>query len=142
MDIVRRNTDYAMRAMVHLACNNGDAMVSTRIIAEKEDISYQLACKLMQRLSNAGLVKSSMGPTGGFTLGRAPEKINLLEIIEAVQGPVSVNRCLVKGQGCERQPECPVSGTLEQLQEHIESFLTKTTLEKICKTAKRKQSKK
>lgn len=131
-----------MRAMVHLACNNGDAMVSTRIIAEKEDISYQLACKLMQRLSNAGLVKSSMGPTGGFTLGRAPEKINLLEIIEAVQGPVSVNRCLVKGQGCERQPECPVSGTLEQLQEHIESFLTKTTLEKICKTAKRKQSKK
>lgn len=131
-----------MRAMVHLACHNGNAAVSTRTIAEKEDISYQLACKLMQRLSGAGLVKSSMGPRGGFTLGRAPGKINLLEIIEAVQGPVSVNRCLVKGQGCERQSECPVSGTLEQLQRHIESFLTKTTLEKICKTAKRMQSKK
>jgi Rrf2 family protein len=142
MDIVRRNTDYAMRAMVHLACNGGNTAVSTRVIAEKEDISYQLACKLMQSLNNAGLVKSSMGPKGGFTLGRDPGKINLLEIIEAVQGPVSVNRCLVKGQGCERQPECPVSGTLEQLQKHIESFLTKTTLEKICKTAKRKQSKK
>ncbi len=130
-----------MRAMVHLACNGGDTAVSTRTIAEKEDISYQLACKLMQRLSGAGLVKSSMGPRGGFTLGRAPEKINLLEIIEAVQGPVSVNRCLVEGQGCERQPECPVSGTLEQLQKHIESFLTKTTLEKICKTSRKSRKK-
>ncbi len=130
-----------MRAMVHLACNGGNTAVSTRTIAEKEDISYQLACKLMQSLSGAGLVKSSMGPKGGFTLGRDPGKINLLEIIEAVQGPVSVNRCLVEGEGCVRQPECPVSGTLEQLQEHIESFLTKTTLEKICKTSRKKRKK-
>ena len=130
-----------MRAMVHLVCNEGGAVVSTRTIAEKEDISYQLACKLMQRLSRAGLVKSSMGPKGGFTLGRAPGKISLLDIIEAVQGPVSVNRCLVKGQGCDRQPECPVSGTLEELQDHIEGFLTKTTLEKVYKTSMKRRKK-
>ena len=139
MDIVRRNTDYAIRAMVHLVCNEDDAVISTRTIAQKEDISYQLACKLMQRLNRAGLVKSSMGPKGGFTLSREPSRINLLEIIEAVQGPVTVNRCLVKDQGCDRQPECPVSGTLEKLQEHIESFLTKTTLDKIYKTSMKRQ---
>ena len=127
--------------MVHLVCNEGDAVVSTRTIAEKEDISYQLACKLMQRLSRAGLVKSLMGPKGGFTLGRDPGRINLLEVIEAVQGPITVNRCLDDDIGCDRQPGCPVSGTLEQLQDHIESFLTKTTLEKIYKTSLKRQKK-
>lgn len=137
MDIVRRNTDYAVRAMVHLACNFGTVAVSTRTIADSEDISYQLACKLMQKLSGAGLVKSSMGPKGGFILSRNPKKINLLEIIVAIQGPVSVNRCLVEGLGCDRKSDCPVSDVLDGLQKHIESYLKKATLDKICKKAKK-----
>ena len=139
MDIVRRNTDYAIRAMVHLVCNEDDSVISTRTIAQKEDISYQLACKLMQRLSRAGLVKSSMGPKGGFALSRDPSRINLLEIIEAVQGSITVNRCLDEDIGCDRQPGCPVSETLEKLQDYIESFLKKTTLDKIYKAFAKRQ---
>lgn len=139
MDIVRRNTDYALRAMIHLARNFGTTAVSTRAIADGEDVSYQLACKLMQRLNNAGLVKSSMGPKGGFALSRDPRKINLLEIIVAVQGPVSVNRCLAEGIGCDRKPECPASEVLEGLQKHIESYLKKATLDKMCKKVKKKK---
>ena len=127
--------------MVHLACNYGTTAVSTRTIADSEDISYQLACKLMQRLGIAGLVKSSMGPKGGFVLSRNPRKINLLEVIEAVQGSISVNQCLAEGVGCDRSPECPVSKTLEELQDYIENFLTKTTLDKMCKTVSKAQQK-
>ncbi len=141
MDIVRRNTDYATRAMVHLVCDESGTAVSTRAIAEKEDISYQLACKLMQRLNRAGLVKSTMGPKGGFTLGRDPSRINMLEIIEAVQGSITVNRCLDDEVGCDRQPECPVSKALEQLQDYIESFLAKATLDKMCKTSGKRRKK-
>ncbi len=131
MDILRRNTDYALRAMVNLAGNYGGDPVSTRDIAECEDISYQLACKLMQRLNNAGLVKSTMGPNGGFALSRKPAKINLAEIIVAIQGPLSLSRCLLGKNVCKKQNGCPITVKLTKLQKNISDYLQSVTLDEL-----------
>jgi Rrf2 family iron-sulfur cluster assembly transcriptional regulator len=128
MDIIRRNTDYALRAMAHLAKNYGGESISTRVISEREDISYQLACKLMQKMNDAGLVTSTMGPKGGFTLSKDPSQINLLEIIQAVQGPLSVNKCLAEEDKCPRKDLCPLTGKMEELQDYIVNFLSDATL--------------
>lgn len=141
MDIIRRNTDYAIRAMVHLACKWGQEPVSTKDISREEDISYQLACKLLQRLNKAKLVNSAMGPKGGFTLRRAPEKINLLEIIEAIQGTLRLNRCLIDLKACTRQPRCSVHRLLGDLQGQIGSFLKESTLAKLIEDSKPKKKK-
>jgi len=140
MDILRRNTDYALRAMVNLAGHYNQEPVSTRYIAQAEDISYELACKLMQKLHNAGLVKSSMGPNGGFALSRKPDKINMLEIIEAIQGPLSLNRCLLGLDVCPRQKDCPITVELAKLQEYIGKYLRGITLDELLrsKSAKKK----
>ena len=139
MNIVRQNTDYALRAVINLAGRYGRDAVSTRVLAEEEDISYQFACKILQRLQSAGLVKSCMGPKGGFCLGKPPSQVNLLEVIEAVQGPVSLNKCLMKDDACTRKPKCPVSGKLGQLQEYIESFLGGVTLDEFLKSRRPKR---
>jgi Rrf2 family protein len=128
MDIIRRNTDYAMRAMVNLARQYGNDPVSTREISQSEDISYQLACKLMQKLNNAGLVNSSMGPNGGFVLSRTPAKINLAEIIDAIQGPLSLSRCLLGENVCPKQNSCPITAKLTKLQKNIGDYLQSVTL--------------
>jgi len=137
MDILRRNTDYALRAMVNLTAHYGNEPVSTRSIAVEEDISYQLTCKLMQKLQNARLVKSCMGPKGGFVLAREPSRISLLEVIEAIQGPVSVNRCLLGSDACPKQADCHIRKKLERLQEYIENFLKDATLAKLLKSKNR-----
>ncbi|MHC4461723.1 MAG: RrF2 family transcriptional regulator [Planctomycetota bacterium] len=144
MDVLRRNTDYALRAMVNLAGHYGNEPLSTRTIADKEDIPYQLACKIMQKLHNAGLVKSCMGPRGGFRLSRRPSKISLLELIEVIQGPVSLNKCLLSVDVCPRQPRCVVSTTLHELQQHIEHFLAGITLAKLLQanSGKKRNTKK
>ncbi len=133
MDMIRRNTDYAFRAMANLAANWGKGPVSTRDIAAKEDISYQLTCKIMQRLTKAKLVKSSMGVRGGFELNKKPSKINLLEVINIIQGPLKLNRCLLGLNRCDRSRNCPISAKFCELQEYIEDYLTKITLEEVLK---------
>jgi len=134
MDVLRRNTDYALRAMVNLAGHYGQEPVSTRDIARTEDISYELACKLMQKLHNAGLVKSSMGPNGGFGLNRKPDKINLLEIIEVIQGPLSFNRCLLEGDVCPNKDNCAITVELAKLQKYIDKYLRVITLDELLRS--------
>ncbi len=133
MDILRRNTDYALRLMVGLARHQANSgSVSTRLLAEEQEVSYQLACKLMQQLHDARLVASCMGPKGGFRLNRAPAQISLLEIIEVVQGPLSLNRCLLKAGLCPRAKVCPVRGKIGALQDRMGEYLGGISLEELA----------
>lgn len=138
MDIVRRNTDYALRAMIHLAEYYDGGTVSARELAQQGGIPYQLACKLLQRLSKAKLIKSSMGPKGGFSLRKEPSKISVLQVIETIQGPVRLNRCLLSAKGCLRQNRCPVKPKLAELQRTIGNYLGGITLDELIKSGKAK----
>ncbi len=133
MDIIRRNTDYALRLMVGLARHQGNEnSVPTRRLAEEQDVSFQLACKLMQQLHEAKLVTSCMGPKGGFRLNRHPAEISLLDIIEVVQGPLSLNRCLPKAAACPRANVCPMRGRIAELQSRMGEYLGGVTLEELA----------
>lgn len=132
MDILRRNTDYAVRAMIYLAKYWQREPISTRRISEAGDIPYQLTCKLMQRLHKAKFIDSCMGPKGGFRLSRKPESIDLLEIVKTIQGPIYLNRCLVDMAACVRQSSCPVTSKLAGLQKYLESSLSSITLDQLC----------
>lgn len=132
MDVLRRNTDYAIRAMVHLAKNSRNTPVSARQIAEDEDISYDLACKLLQKLQKGGLVSSTMGKMGGFSLAVEPSKINLGEIIEVIQGKIRLNRCLMGNYKCSKGSHCPVYEKLTHLQSDIDEYFEKVSLAELA----------
>jgi Rrf2 family protein len=134
MDVLRRNTDYALRIMVDLARRFNGEFISARQLAEDGHFSYQLGCKILQRLHKAGLVKSDMGPKGGFALSREPSAINLMEIINVLQGGLRLNRCLFGGKGCEFEGECEINTKLTCLQLYIEGYLSGITLSEILQS--------
>lgn len=136
MDILRRNTDYALRLMIGLAKYYESGSVSTRVLAEEQEVSYQLACKLMQRLHDARLVDSCMGPKGGFRLSRAPGQINLLDVVEVIQGPVRMNRCLMSDCACPRAGNCSVRTRITELQGYIEEYLRNVTVSDLTDSPK------
>jgi len=128
MDVLRRNTDYALRAMVYLSVNYNDRLVSARELAREGHFPYEVGCKVLQRLHKAGLVESGMGPKGGFKLSKLPGEITLNDIIGVFQGGVRLNKCLLGGEGCEFEQECVVSVKLASLQRYIDGYLGGITL--------------
>lgn len=134
MDVLRRNTDYALRMMVNLAIRFNGEFISARELASDGNLSYQLGCKILQKLHKANLVKSNMGTKGGFALSRKPSEITLLEIITVLQGGIRLNRCLLGGEGCEFEPECEISTKLDCLQLYMDGYLGGITLEEILRS--------
>ena len=139
MDVLRRNTDYGLRMMATLAKHfKDDRLMSARQLASAGHFSYQLGCKILQKLHKAGLVDSRMGPKGGFTLKRKPSEITLMDIVEVLQGGVCLNQCLADGEGCEFKPECEVSTKLACLQLYIEGYLNGITLAEIARAKEKR----
>jgi len=132
MDIIRRNSDYSLRLSLNLAQKYRKEAVSARTLSKQEKITYHLTCKLLQRLHRAGFVDSKMGPKGGYYLVRPPSEISLNSIIDAVQGPIRINRCIFEKGICHKQPDCPISRKLSELQHTITFFLKNTTLSELC----------
>jgi len=119
--------------MVNLASHFNGEFISARQLANEGNFSYRLGCKILQKLHNAKLVKSNMGPKGGFALSRKPSEITLMEIIIALQGGIRLNRCLLGGEGCEFEPECEINTKLACLQLYIDGYLGGITLEEILR---------
>lgn len=104
MDITRR-CDYACR-ILRAAYKSGDAYVSVSDIADEEDIPYAFARSIQHDLVKGGLIKTVRGAHGGLALNCDPAQVTLLEVLEAIQGPVSISLCVMDPEYCEKQGDC------------------------------------
>jgi len=99
--------DYAVRVVLDLAAHRG-GRVTTRDLGRRTDVPPAFLSKIVQALAHAGLLRTQRGAAGGVALLRAPETISLRQVIEAVEGPIRLNRCLVRRGLCPRDRTCPV----------------------------------
>lgn len=130
MELIRRNTEYAIRALVHLATCKGE-VVSAREIAAAQDIPIEFLQKILQRLVRAGLVISHRGMQGGFSLARRPDAVSLLEVVTTMQGRPAANRCFLGRDGCERAPGCRLKQNWLTLEQKVNEFLAEITLQDL-----------
>ncbi len=131
MDILNRNTDYAFRLAANLAAEYGNAPISGRKLAKDNFVPYELTRKLLQMLAKADLVISTKGPKGGYNLSRTPDTISFMEVIEAIQGKLCLNKCILSSFACPLKNKCPVSSHLAELQKEIDKHLSEKTLNEI-----------
>lgn len=103
---VSRKIDYALRAMIHLAGLPHGRLVSHKELADRLSLPKDFTAKIMKTLSERGLVSSVRGPHGGFKLAKSPQCISMLDVIEATEGPVSLNVCLDSKSSCAVSESC------------------------------------
>ena len=131
MEIIRKKTDYAFRLMLNLSINYGKGVVSARVLSNEESVSYQLTCKLLQQLHDAGYVQSVMGPKGGYFLSKTPSQISLADIVRIIQSPICLSDCLLGINNCPKKSSCSIHKELHRLGSYIENYLSNLTLNQL-----------
>jgi Rrf2 family protein len=129
MDISRR-TDYAIRLIAALVASE-DQPLSVREAAEAQGVPYAFARSIQHDMVLAGLVKSMRGAHGGMTLADDPNKLTLLELIEAVQGPVNVAVCTTEKGWCKRDANCQFHTVWEGANAILRDYLSSVSIKDL-----------
>ena len=128
-----KKADYALIAMKHLAQKSASAQsTSAREIAEQYDIPIELMAKVLQRLVRTGLLISTQGTRGGYMLSRAPKSISVADVIQAIDGPLTVTACSTDNNDCEQYSKCSIRDPLWQIRERIVAALGTVTLSEMA----------
>ena len=131
-----KKADYALMAMKHLAlqsaASGGAGAASAREIAEHYDIPIELLAKILQRLARRGLLTSHQGTRGGYRLARATAQISVADIIQAIDGPLTVTACSTSADNCGQYAKCSVRDPLWRLKDRIVSALVTCSLQEIA----------
>jgi Rrf2 family protein len=127
-----KKADYALMAMKHLAQKPGAQSSSAREIAEQYDIPIELLAKVLQRLVRRGLLLSQQGTRGGYQLARLPATISVADVIQAIDGPVTVTACSTDGGTCDQFAKCNVRDPLWRVRERILAALGECTVAELA----------
>ncbi|HOP69057.1 MAG: Rrf2 family transcriptional regulator [Dethiobacteria bacterium] len=130
--MITRKAEYAIAALVELARQEKGSKTTTAAIAREQNIPGNLVVQLMGILRQAGWITSSRGPAGGVELSRSPEDITLRDVIELIDGPVTITRCLMENKPCQNKEECPLRQVWSEAQEKMLSVLEQVTIKQLA----------
>jgi len=136
--IITRATEYSIRAVLHLAQQYPAAVVSKQEICDEEGITPAFLTKILQPLIRGGIVRSKRGVAGGFALAKDPEKVTILDVMKAVDEPLTLNLCLLEGESCERECICPVHDLWVQARDRLEEVFGSQSLAELARERARR----
>ena len=127
MKLITRNTDYAMRALSYIA-KRGGAVVSVSEMVEALRIPRPFLRKILQTLSGEGLLRSTKGQGGGFSLAVPAEKVLLTDLIRIFQNTIQLNECMFKKKICPNRKTCVLKKEIDSIEEDVFHRLRRITI--------------
>jgi Rrf2 family protein len=127
-----KKADYALLAMRHLTAHASQGSVSARELAEAYDIPPELLAKVLQQLARARLLESHQGIRGGYGLARTPESISVADVIQAIDGPLTVTACSDTDHSCDQYQKCNIRDPLWRIKDRIIAALAATSVVELA----------
>jgi Rrf2 family protein len=125
-----KKADYGLIALKHLAMH-ADESISAREIASQYHIPAELLAKVLQKLARKGLLVSQHGMNGGYVLARDPARISIVDVVEALEGPISITPC-EKGDDCQQLQTCSVRDPLLKIKAKVVRIHGDTTIYELA----------
>ncbi len=125
-----------MRMMVDLACMSNDQRTTVGEITQRQDVAEPFMAKIASQAAVAGLVVTHRGTGGGLALAQPADSITMLQIVEAIDGPLAFNRCTFEPSQCLRLNKCAVYPIWEKAQQQLKELLSNTLLSEIAQAQK------
>ena len=122
-----RAGEYAVRCVLYLASNGTGVVCNRKQIAAEMDIPDQFLGKIAQQLARSGFIDIVQGAKGGLKLAVEPEKVSLLDVVEAVIGEIYLNDCVVRPESCQRSRACSVHLIWEKARSQLRETLQDAT---------------
>jgi Rrf2 family protein len=126
---ITRQADYAIRAVLYISKLGQGQRAATSQIAQEQRIPPSFLAKIVSQLSVAGLLQTSRGARGGVSLARNPEEITVLDVVEAIDGPILLNECVACGGVCHFGESCPMKPVWCDTQAELVSKLKNVTFD-------------
>ncbi|NCP87513.1 MAG: Rrf2 family transcriptional regulator [Anaerolineae bacterium CG_4_9_14_3_um_filter_57_17] len=131
---ITRQADYAIRAVLYITQLGANQRAATSQIAQEQHIPPSFLAKIISQLSIAGLLQTSRGARGGVTLAKPPEEITLLDVVESIDGPITLNECVNDKDACGFGDECPLRSIWCNAQEDLVTRLGGTNFAQFATT--------
>lgn len=122
MNKVSRKTEYALMALKLMAQKRPGELTSAKEIASQTGCSFDVVAQVMRALGQHELLRSEQGPQGGYSIVRDLQRVSVLELMEMIEGPVSVAKCLHENAQCELQASCNIQSPIETLNRKLTDF--------------------
>jgi Rrf2 family protein len=139
MALVTKDTDYAMRALVYMS-GKREELVSVKEISGHLDIPHSYLRKLLQRLGTAGVLASTKGKNGGFSLRKNPGDITIQSLVKLFQDDIGITHCMVRSKECPNIKTCIVHRKLVALESDFEKQIGIISIKTILESGKRKNT--
>ena len=123
-----RAADYGVRVMIQLAAPQAGGLVSLPALAQATGAPESFLSKVLQALARAGLITSRRGQAGGFRITPRGSRASMREVIEAIDGSICLNVCLIPGKSCARKAHCPAHPVWARAQQAMLDVLSRTTV--------------
>jgi len=135
VNLITRNTDYAIRALCYIVKSNKD-IVSVKELVEGLKMPRPFLRKVLQELNKKGILRSYKGKNGGFVLATRPEKIYISKLIEIFQGPIKLQEHTFKKKICPEIKNCVLKKKIDAMEKYTISRLNSLSIASLLKTGK------
>jgi Rrf2 family protein len=135
-----RGGEYGIRGVLYLARQEEGKVSMLSAIAKAQDVPPRFLAKIFQALAKAGIVKSHRGAKGGFSLAKPSAEITIKDVIEAVEGPIHLNVCLIGDGECERGKLCAMHPIWEDAQEKMVNVLARSNFADLVKAERQAET--